>query len=541
MLIDAHPDTAYIVGVVDVKDFKVINDQLGFDEGNRTLRYIANLLAAFIGNTGTCCRLHTDYFAFCAPDENDLVNRLLDTSRWNCEEFDLDFPLTLKFGFYRITDRELAVNRMVDFALMAHSTTRDNVLKRFAFYNDEMREAVVKEATIVAEMHGALADGQFHVYYQPQYNHATCSLVGAEALVRWIHPEKGMVSPADFIPVFEKNGFITHLDHFVWERTCAQLREWIDEGLDVVPISVNLSRLDIYDPDLVGVLTRLIEGYRIPQDLLKLEITESAYVESPEQLIETVGELQRLGFIIEMDDFGSGYSSLNTLKDVPVDILKIDLAFLSGDNAGRGGNILQSVIRMARWLELPVIAEGVESIQQADYLKSIGCEIVQGFYYSPPIPRKNFEEMLRGIPKSKASDAGSVRTAVDLDEIWNHESQLAWFFDHVLDSAIIFEYHEGAIEALRVNDTFYDTVGLDIGRFAQLPSDLMMNVVPEDRGRLKSSLNKALSTDKMVVTRERWFIDTSIDEPVPFELQLRVHLIALTSDRSAFCATVERL
>lgn len=416
-LLDEHAGEAHLIGVFDVKDFKVVNDLLGYGEGDRTLRYLAAQLAAFVGDQGTCARLHSDHFAFCLPNDRMLVNRLLDASKRVCEEFDLDFPLTVKFGFCEVLDAEEPVNRMVDFALIALNTTKDSFLKRYAFYSSEMREAVLREAAIAAEMRNALQTKQFHVYYQPQYNHATSTLVGAEALVRWIHPQKGMVAPDDFIPVFEKNGFITQLDHFVWEETCRQLRAWMDEGIDVVPVSVNLSRIDIYDSELIFVLTRLIESYRLPHELLKLEITESAYVESPLQLINVVRQLQRLGFIIEMDDFGSGYSSLNTLKDVPVDILKIDLAFLAGDNAGRGGNILQSVVRMARWLKLPVIAEGVENVKQADYLKNIGCEIVQGYYYSLPIPDDEFRIMLTSLPKSNALDAGATEIGVDFDEM----------------------------------------------------------------------------------------------------------------------------
>ncbi|MGL6015591.1 MAG: EAL domain-containing protein, partial [Selenomonadaceae bacterium] len=206
------------------------------------------------------------------------------------------------------------------------------------------------------------------------------------------------ISPAVFIPAFERNGFIMELDIYIWEIVCRLLRKWIDAGYDPQPISVNVSRLDLYRTDLCDVLNNMVKKYNLDPGLLQLELTESAYTENPQQIIEVTKQLQKMGFPILMDDFGSGYSSLNMLKDISVDVLKIDLHFLdSQDESGRGGNILNSVVRMAEWLKIPVIAEGVETKQQADFMRDIGCYCVQGYYYSKPIGVEEYEALMNSI------------------------------------------------------------------------------------------------------------------------------------------------
>lgn len=204
-----------------------------------------------------------------------------------------------------------------------------------------------------------------------------------------------MISPGEFIPIFERNGFITKLDYYVWEKTCKLLAGWIAEGKKPSPVSVNISRVSLYNPRLVEAICGLTDRYHIPRELLELELTESAYTTNPKAIKETMERLQKEGFSILMDDFGSGYSSLNVLKDIAVDVLKIDMKFLSDtDQEGRSQNILASVVRMAKWLNLPVIAEGVERREQVDFLHSVGCEYVQGFYFARPMPVSDYEKLV---------------------------------------------------------------------------------------------------------------------------------------------------
>ena len=220
-------------------------------------------------------------------------------------------------------------------------------------------------------------------------------IAGAEAIVRWIHQERGFISPGQFIPVFEKNGFISELDHYVWETACRDIRGWIDKELTPVSVSINVSRADIYNPNLSGILLNLLEKYNIPIRYLHLEITESAYTDNPEQIIIEVGKLRQLGFIVEMDDFGSGYSSLNMLAEMPVDVLKLDMHFVQNEaNKISGKGVLSFVISLAKWLDLAVVAEGVETGEQISMLRSMDCNYVQGFYYAKPMPLNEFNALI---------------------------------------------------------------------------------------------------------------------------------------------------
>ena len=248
---------------------------------------------------------------------------------------------------------------------------------------------------IVRDMEFALQEGQFCIYMQPVYNLRTNRIVSAEALVRWNHPTNGTISPGKFIPVFERNGFIVRLDRFVWEEACRFLRAKKDRGDKVIPVSVNVSRLNFYNLDLIEYLMQLVKKYELETWMLKLEVTESAYTDNPHQLMMVVRELRLHGFPVLMDDFGSGYSSLNMLKDLPVDVLKIDMGFVREiERSGRASAIIRSIVSMAQNLDMGIVVEGVETKPQVDFLGSIGCEKIQGYYFSRPLPEKEFDGLL---------------------------------------------------------------------------------------------------------------------------------------------------
>ena len=259
-----------------------------------------------------------------------------------------------------------------------------------------MFQALNKEHYIVKNMKEALESGQFIIYLQPKYDMRDCSIIGAEALARWMHPKDGLISPGDFIPLFERNGFILQLDEYIWELACKTLREWLDKGYQPVPLSVNVSRLHLYDTDFCDKLLALINKYDLPPELLELEITESAYTENPQTLYGIMDRLQEAGFLFSMDDFGSGYSSLNILKDIPVNLVKIDLNFLQQARRGIdvGRDILKGTIQLIHNIDLPVIAEGVESAEQAQFLLNAGCVHAQGYYYAKPMPIADFESLM---------------------------------------------------------------------------------------------------------------------------------------------------
>lgn len=541
-MMDKNPNQKYILVITDIEHFKVINDQFGIKVGDDLLQYIASDIKNYrTKSKGSFGYLEADHFVCCFLQEEinikDFVQRVTDYLK----DFRLDFEIVPYFGVYLVdsTNIDVDVSLMCDRARLALRTVKGSYFRRYAFFDSVLWKRMVDEQSIISEMNNALEKGEFVIYLQPQYNHVSGGLYGAEALVRWEHPTKGIVKPDDFIQVFEKNGFITKLDEYVWEKSCAMIRSWIDKEIRPVPIAVNLSRIDIYNPNLVETLQGLVTKYCIPHGYLKLEITESAYVENPNQLIETVKNLQKMHFIVEMDDFGSGYSSLNTLKDVPVDILKLDLKFLTGkENADRGGNILNSVIRMAKWLDLPVIAEGVETLAQADYLKSIGCNFVQGYLYSPPMPVRDFEKLL---VKSDCEIDTSFEKMVDflnINDFWNPEAQSSLLFNSLTGSACVFEYQNENLEVLRANDKFFLELETTRDSFERKRLQILNSLNKNDMIKFKSMIQDAISTEKETESVTRWFISNNDSE---VNLRICVKLMAKNDTRFLLFAQIENI
>ena len=394
MLLD-NPDKNFDLLRINIERFKVLNDLFGESTGDKLLRYIGKFLKEI--NLPLCVsgRLYADNFVVCYEAGKGDSRRMINTLQMVADSFAINNRTILSFGLYRIDDKTLPVSVMCDRANMALWKAKGNFKNPYCEYDEKMRQQVLKEQKIINAMEMAIQNKEFTLYLQPKYNIEKGTIIGAEALVRWISLENGFISPGDFIPVFENNGFVYEVDKFIWEESCRYLRKWLDEGREVHPISVNVSRIDLYDPKLVQHLVDLREKYQLPSQYLELEITESAYTEDPEQIITITRQLREAGFVILMDDFGTGYSSLNMLKDIQIDVLKLDMGFLkSSDYSAKGGNILTAILKMAESLKMQTIAEGVETKEQVEFLKSIGCRYVQGFYYSKPLPVEDFEKLI---------------------------------------------------------------------------------------------------------------------------------------------------
>lgn len=399
MLLD-NPDKNFDLLRINIERFKVLNDLFGESTGDKLLRYIGKFLKEI--NLPLCVsgRLYADNFVVCYEAGKGDSRRMINTLQMVADSFAINNRTILSFGLYRIDDKTLPVSVMCDRANMALWKAKGNFKNPYCEYDEKMRQQVLKEQKIINAMEMAIQNKEFTLYLQPKYNIEKGTIIGAEALVRWISQENGFISPGDFIPVFENNGFVYEVDKFIWEESCRYLRKWLDEGREVHPISVNVSRIDLYDPKLVKHLVDLREKYQLPSQYLELEITESAYTEDPEQIITITRQLREAGFVILMDDFGTGYSSLNMLKDIQIDVLKLDMGFLkSSDYSAKGGNILTAILKMAESLKMQTIAEGVETKEQVEFLKSIGCKYVQGFYYSKPLPVGEFEKLISDISK----------------------------------------------------------------------------------------------------------------------------------------------
>ena len=382
----------YCMVFFDIYKFKSVNDMFGRKRGDELLCAIAAYINRYAkDHGGISCRISGDGFAMLLPNDLFMVEQFAQAA--NSGMWGLSIDVYMHFGVYVIRDTTVPVDSMIDYAKIAQKTIKGNYDNYIAKYDESIRKKLRHEQEIVSAMARALEHGEFVVYLQPQYNYENKKICGAEALVRWQNPQKGLIPPGEFIPVFETNGFITKLDEYVWEQVCKLLAEWKAQGKQLIPVSVNVSRADLYKGSIVAKMKRLVEKYQIEPSLLQIEITETAYMDHRNQLIADIMELRKNGFIVEMDDFGSGYSSLNMLKDLPIHVLKTDLKFLDNGGIGnRKNQILDSVVDMAHRIGLSVVAEGVETKEQAEYLLGLKCETMQGYYFSRPISVEEFEQ-----------------------------------------------------------------------------------------------------------------------------------------------------
>lgn len=537
----ADPGGDYVLIRFDIDRFKAYNDTFGLEAGDKLLCDIGDLLRGFAAEEMVFGRIESDHFAVVLTAENYDAHRIDSVFREWLAEYPTEFRLSSSAGIYRISDPGIDVSLMCDRALMALRTVKNSYSDKVAYYSEDMRREILEEQELTGEMDAALEGGQFLVYFQPQVNYENGQLIGAEALVRWNHPVRGLIPPGRFIPLFEKNGFISKLDEFVWDKSCAYMRKWLDNRGMLLPVSVsvNISRMDIYNKNLCSNLMALVNKYDLTPSSLRLEITEGVYMEDSELLAKVVSQLQAAGFTVEMDDFGSGYSSLNMLKDVPVDILKLDMRFLSSSrDEARGGNILSSVIRMANWLRLPIITEGVETREQADYLKNLGACYMQGYYFGKPMPAEEFEAILSG----KNVGALDRYRSADIDGMaafWDASAQNALLFNSYVGGAIIAEYQGGRLEATRLNDNFFDIIGVSRGDYLKYQFDLLERIDPE-------YLNQAEQEAAKAVREGREFGYDLKFKPLrqgeaPKWLHIRGRLLARATDRLLLYLSVENI
>ncbi|MEA4854047.1 MAG: EAL domain-containing protein [Christensenella sp.] len=496
-ILDENPQEKFVLIRFDIDRFKAYNDLYGTQAGDMLLSKIGKLMKkSILTKDAITGRIVSDHFAVLAPAEYFDIEEWRGVGRKWIKKISPDYHLKISTGIYEITDRDIDVSLMSDRALLALLTVKQNYSKKIAWYDESLRQTLVDEHQLIEEMEQALIEEQFVVYFQPQVDYDEGTLIGAEALVRWQHPTRGLIPPDRFIPLFEKNGFISKLDVYVWEKSCQYLRKWMsmDGRLHSLTVAVNISRYDIYDPKLCETLEALVRKYALPPSALKLEITESAYMEDAERLIEVVNQLQSLGFLVEMDDFGAGYSSLNILKDVPVNLLKLDLRFLSqGKNDARGGSILSSVIRMAHWLKLPVIAEGVETKMQADYLRSLNCSYMQGYYFGKPMPAEEFEAYAQGMTIGLQDRYRGVSIG-GASEFLDPSTQMTMLFNSFVGGAAILEYCKGNAEIIRANDEFYKQLGTTRKEYLSKQKRILERFDEENRKIYKEMLEKAILT-----------------------------------------------
>ena len=427
-----HKDKKMDAIILDINRFHMVNERYGKAFGDEVLKKIAATLKDLIKDSdGIVCRRGGDTFLIYCPHRDDYQAFLDDVSASIDEEG--NNRIRLRMGVYTDVDKDIEMERRFDRAKMAADSVKGSFSKTIGFYDDRLRQQELYAVQLIEEFPEAIRTNQFHVYYQPKFDirPEVPILCSAEALVRWIHPKLGMISPGVFIPLFEDNGLIQQLDLYVWERTAEQIGIWKEKLGYSIPVSVNVSRVDMYDPDLIDKLKDIIDRHGLSCTDFILEITESIYVDDHSQLIETADRLRELGFRIEMDDFGTGYSSLNMISNLPIDALKLDMHFIR-EAFKEGGNthMIEVVIEIAGYLSVPVVAEGVENEEQLDALKKLGCDIVQGYYFSKPVVAEEFEAF---ILQKKEADRPNDSFTLEKSEDLIHNAQLKHVFGSQID------------------------------------------------------------------------------------------------------------
>lgn len=389
-VIRQDPDGKYALVQFDVVKFKMINEMYGEQFGDEMLNFFIESLQVLCNKDQLFVRLTADVFMILVPHEDrqeildfiEMVRKALSGFKG------IDYQLV--FGVSYVEDVNGILRKYGDRAAMARQSIKGNALQYVAFYENKMKDMIYNRKYLEDHMESALENHEFVMYLQPKYNMENNRIVGAEALVRWVRKDGKVIPPSDFVPFFEKNGFVTKMDAFIWEEACKLIREWMDQGKEVLPISVNMSRKHFQSEDYLDTLRRLIDTYRIPKEYLEIEITETV---DENETHDNIMRLKEEGFTLLMDDFGSGYSSLNVLKDTHFDIIKIDRAFLQDFlGSDRGQKIVENIVRMTSAIGLPMVAEGVETKEQAESLLQYGCNVAQGFYYARPMTVEDFRK-----------------------------------------------------------------------------------------------------------------------------------------------------
>lgn len=389
------PDGEYSIVCSNIDNFKLVNDTFGNKAGDELLKEIASISKLTVGDTGFCGRFGADRFLCFQKTDIEHNDRNDFGLRLDFEMSSILKSITMHWGIYEIKDRSIPVEQMCDRALLAVNSIKGKYNQLFKIYDDSLRDNLIFENTITQDLDKSLKDENFIIYYQPKYSLKDNGITGAEALIRWNHPVFGMMNPGEFIPLFEKNGHIPKLDIYVWEHVLMNMNKWRKNGFEILPVSVNISRADVFHFDVVKVLKELTCKYKIEPEYLHLEITESAYTESSLIIVETVDRLREIGFVVEMDDFGSGYSSLNMLSRMRLDILKLDLEFTQSETAKKEeDSILEDIIAMAHKMHLKIMAEGVENESQLQRLMKAGCDYVQGYYLAKPMCEDEYLKLL---------------------------------------------------------------------------------------------------------------------------------------------------
>ncbi|MGL5259578.1 MAG: EAL domain-containing protein [Lachnospiraceae bacterium] len=501
-ILEKNTGTLFFCIVFDICNFKLINDRFGSAAGDKVLCSIADILKKTIDSfpTGmaTLAKLHSDTFVILMPTSTEgghvtHIFSLIEQIR-TATDFIGDYKLDLSLGRY-FTQPDDAASTVLERALTAHSHAKRVAPNQFVNFDNVFIRSLHTRADILNSFDDAIANDEFHIYFQPQFSATTKKIQGAEILVRWIKDGAIKYTPDCFVPVLEEAGRISALDSYLREKLCITIRKWLNAKLQLPHFSVNVSRIELKQPNFIPDLQKLLDKYDISPSMIHIEVTETAYIGNHEYLVNKIIALQECGFMVEMDDFGSGYSSLNVLKDIPIDIIKLDMKFIEDSaNATRSGNILSSVVRMAQGIHLITIAEGVETKEQVDYLESIGCDYLQGYYFAKPMSADDFIEMLQNHHISAelhSLENLSPNASVDF---WDIKTQENLVFNSFVGCALIVEYCNDSLIVLRANEKIYEVLGVTKEQFSPFNQNIFDKISPDYLSRFKENVLQIIET-----------------------------------------------
>ncbi|BDC92503.1 hypothetical protein TRBR_06000 [Treponema bryantii] len=490
--IAANPEKKYSLIAFDFDNFKSSNSLYGVEKCNEFLAFTAREMMKALPE-GISGRYGGDQYILFFESEHDFdMQRLTRISKLILDKAPIPHQI-VKMGIYTPIDVEIPIVICCDRAFLSISRIKGKYGKDYAFFEDELQSQLLNEQRITETMERALEECQFQVFYQPKHETISGNIAGAEALVRWNHPEYGFMSPGQFIPLFERNGFIVKLDCFVLEQVCKDIQRWKQDGLPLVPISVNVSRRDFIESGCIDKQYQIVEKYNIDHSLLHMEVTESLYSENTDLIISQVKRTQEMGFVIEMDDFGAGYSSLGSLSTFPLNVLKLDISFVR--NIVKNEIVIENIIKMAHRMGLLVIAEGAETVEQFKILRTLGCDYIQGYYFSKPLPVKEFEAYLK---KSSVLSCGNI-TLRDFAKTRTSLSEDMLMAANEVAEGIpggFFSYHaDGGLELISFNNELIRMYGCSTAEeFRDYVGNSFCGIVhPDDFTRVQRSIDMQIT------------------------------------------------
>ena len=490
--IAANPGKKYSLIAFDFDNFKSSNSLYGVEKCNEFLAFTAREMMRALPE-GISGRYGGDQYILFFESEHDFdMRRLTRISKLILDKAPIPHQI-VKMGIYTPIDVELPIVICCDRAFLSISRIKGKYGKDYAFFEEELQSQLLNEQRIIETMERALEECQFQVFYQPKHETISGNIAGAEALVRWNHPEYGFMSPGQFIPLFERNGFIVKLDSFVLEQVCKDIQRWKQDGLPLVPISVNVSRRDFIESGCIDKQYQIVEKYNIDHSLLHMEVTESLYSENTDLIISQVKRTQEMGFVIEMDDFGAGYSSLGSLSTFPLNVLKLDISFVR--NIVKNEIVIENIIKMAHRMGLLVIAEGAETVEQFKILRTLGCDYIQGYYFSKPLPVKEFEAYLK---KSSVLSCGNI-TLRDFAKTRTSLSEDMLMAANEVAEGIpggFFSYHaDGGLELISFNNELIRMYGCSTAEeFRDYVGNSFCGIVhPDDFTRVQRSIDMQIT------------------------------------------------